>query len=42
MSLISFSYMELSSFSSTTYWRGYLSPLYIIASFVKDKVPIGV
>ena len=40
--LISFFYMKLSSFPSTNYyWRGYISLLYILASFVKDKVPIG-
>ena len=41
--LVSFFYMQLSSFPSTTYWRDCLfSIVYIPASFVKDKVPIGV
>ena len=34
--LISFFYMYLSSFSSTTYWRDYFSLLYILAFFVVD------
>ena len=27
-------YMQLSNFTSTTYWEDYLSPLYIIAFFM--------
>ena len=38
--LVSFFYTWLTSSPSTTYWRDCLSPLYIFASFVKDKVSI--
>ena len=39
--LISFFYMQLSSFASTIYEEAVFAPLYILASFVKNKVPIG-
>ena len=39
--LVSFFYKWLTSFPSTTY-EIVFSPLYILASFVKDKVSIGV
>ena len=39
--LISFFYMELSSFSSTFIEEAIFVPLYILAYFVKNKVPIG-
>ena len=34
--LISFFYMQLPSFPSTTYWRDSVSPFYVLASFVID------
>ena len=39
--LISFFYMELSSFPAPLIEEAVFSPLYILASFVKDKVPMG-
>ena len=39
--LISFVYMSLSSFPSPIYEEAVFAPLYIFASFVKNKVPIG-
>ena len=39
--LISLFYMELSSFPSTFIKETVLAPLYILASFVKNKLPIG-
>ena len=39
--LISFVYMSLSSFPSPIYEEAVFAPLYIFASFIKNKVPIG-
>ena len=39
--LVSFFYKWLTSFPSTTCYEIVFSPLYILASFVKDKVSIG-
>ena len=39
--LISLFYMELSSFPSTFIKETVLAPLYILASFVKNKLPMG-
>ena len=39
--LVSFFYVKLSSFPSIFMEEAAFSPLYILASFVKDKVPIG-
>ena len=40
--LISFFYMRLSSFTSTTYWRDCLFSIVYFASFVVDNMSIGV
>ena len=40
--LISFFYTSLSSFPGTFIEEAIFAPLYILASFVKDKVPIDV
>jgi len=39
--LVSFLYKRFTSFTSTTVKEIVCSPLYILASFVKDKVSIG-
>ena len=40
--VVSFFYMQLSSFPSTIYWRDSFSSLYILAYFVIDHVTTGV
>ena len=39
--LVSFFYKWLTSFPSTTFKEVVFFPLYVLASFVKDKVSIG-
>ena len=39
--LVSFFYMQLPSFPRALFEETIFAPLYILASFVKDKVPIG-